>query len=474
MILAGGSGTRLWPASREELPKQFLSILDSAESPTLLQQTVERMKKFSVRENGLFRIIASKKWNSLIRQQCSAVGMNGDVIFEEPSGRNTAPAIALGIVRLLQAGADQDDTVLICPSDQLIIGADEFAAAVACAENAAAAGKLVTFGVHPNKPETGYGYIKIKHSEGDWYDVESFVEKPDLAAAQKYIQAGTYVWNAGIFCFRLKDGIAAYHTHFPESTVLFDAANADCAAIEEAFIKLPSISIDYAVMERAKNIACVRLAAIWSDVGSWDAVYENLPHDEHDNALTGDVVLHNSNGNLVKSDGRLIAGINLQNMLVVDTRDALFIAARDSSQNLRTLLSGISEKHHDEVCEAPFSSRPWGSYEVLVKGGHYKVKRLVVLPGKRLSLQYHLHRSEHWVVVRGTATIECFPLSEESNKSVKFVHEGESIFISTASVHRLANDGKIPCEVIEVQIGAYLGEDDIQRLADDFERSSES
>ncbi|MCL2684166.1 MAG: mannose-1-phosphate guanylyltransferase/mannose-6-phosphate isomerase [Synergistaceae bacterium] len=462
LILAGGSGTRLWPLSREEMPKQFLPICGS--SQTMLQQTVTRVMKLTDAER--IRVIASGKWKPLVAHQLSCMGLEGDFVIEEPEARNTSPAIALGVAALKNGGADDDDVVLVCPSDHIIADEEAFAVAVNSAVEAAAAGDIVTFGIKPTAPETGYGYIKTDNL-GKCLSVDSFIEKPDESTARDYIESGKYFWNGGIFCFRIGDIESAYRDHFPDGARIFDA---EPELVEKFFRVCPMESIDYAVMEKARNIACVPLDAGWSDVGSWDAVYENSPLDDSGNAVSGNVSLDGGNDSLIIGGDRLICGVDLDSMIVVDTPDALFISPRGSSQKLRGVVTKLSNTHRDEVAEAPVSARPWGTYSVLSKGGRHKIKRIVVSPGGRLSLQYHFHRSEHWVVVQGTARVLIYDQGEEATAREKLVHEGESVFVPKGWLHRLDNPGRLPLEIIEVQIGEYVGEDDICRTEDDCRR----
>jgi mannose-1-phosphate guanylyltransferase/mannose-6-phosphate isomerase len=457
LILAGGSGTRLWPLSREEMPKQFLSLCGSERS--LLQVTARRL--LAVADADHFGIAASGKWRALICHQMAEIGFEGDIVIEEPEGRNTAPAIALGVAHFLRQGAGESDIVLVAPSDHFIQDDAKLADAIQTAVAAASEGLLVTFGIKPTAPETGYGYIKTRASESLWLAVDSFVEKPDAGTARRYVESGVYYWNGGIFCFRISDIIKAYEEHFGECAPIFSASPEQA---ERCFKLSPKRSIDYAVMERARNIACVPLDAGWSDVGSWDAVYENSAKDKHDNAAIGNVVLHGGHDNLVVGNDRLICAVDLDSMIVVDTPDALFISPRGSSQKLRAVVKELTSSHRDEVVEAPISARAWGTYRVLSKGDRHKIKRIVVAPGKSLSLQYHMHRSEHWVVVKGTARALVREQGEERAAKPRLFHEGESVFVPKGYMHRLENAGKIPLEIIEVQIGEYLGEDDIVRL----------
>jgi mannose-1-phosphate guanylyltransferase/mannose-6-phosphate isomerase len=395
------------------------------------------------------------------------IGMEGDFFIEEPEGRNTAPAIALGISELLLSGASPDDILLVCPSDHLIRDEERFIEAVNLAIEASSEGRLVTFGIKPTSPDTGFGYIKTRGSQNRWLDVEEFVEKPDAATAVGYLESGNYYWNGGIFCFRMSDMISAYAEYFPECASIFEVGR-DC--LVSHFLSVPKQSIDYAVMEKARNIACIPLDAGWSDVGSWDSVYENSRKDKNANASTGNVVLHGGRDSLIVGGDRLICGVDLDSMIVVDTPDALFISPRGSSQKLRDVVKDLASNGFEEVTEAPSSARPWGTYKVLSKGGRHKIKRIEVLPGKRLSLQYHVHRSEHWVVVKGAAKVTAYGHGESADGRERLIHEGESFFVPKGKLHRLENPGKIPLEIIEVQIGEYVGEDDIARVEDDYKR----
>jgi mannose-1-phosphate guanylyltransferase/mannose-6-phosphate isomerase len=356
---------------------------------------------------------------------------------------------------------------LVCPSDHLIKDEERFIEAVGVALAASRAGNLVTFGITPTGPDTGFGYIKTSRGREGWFDVEEFVEKPDENTAKGYVESGDYYWNGGIFCFRISDMISAFGEYFPEISPIF---NVDRASFAGCFLASPKQSIDYAVMEKARNIVCVPLDAGWSDVGSWDSVYDNSPKDQRDNAAGESVVLRGGRDNLIVGGGRLICGIDLDSMIVVDTPDALFISPRGSSDKMRDLVGELAAAGREEVREAPVSARPWGTYEVLSKGERHKIKRIVVSPGKRLSLQYHVHRSEHWVVVKGAARVTSCAQGDEPRSKDILVHEGESFFVPKGNLHRLENPGRIPLEIIEVQIGEYVGEDDIERVEDDFSR----
>lgn len=467
LILAGGSGTRLWPLSREEMPKQFLSLC--GQTQTLLQSSVNRLCPLVSKDD--FWVVASDCWRSLVIQQLTSFGFDADHFIDEPEGRNTAPAIAFAIASMILRGVSVDDFLLVCPSDHIIADIEAFQRAVSDAVESASAGNLVVFGVKPTAPETGFGYVKVKKElpiGGVGCAVDSFVEKPTADVAEQYLASGNYYWNGGLFCFRIKDMMQAMTMHYPESKALFDAS---MDTVRDLFLMLPKLSIDYAVMEKATNIVCVPLDAGWSDVGSWSAVYENSVSDDAGNVLAGDVILQGSKGNMVIAPDRLVCGVDIEDMVVVDTPDALFISPRSSSQKLRSIVDVLKECDRKELRESVSSARPWGRYTILADGDRHKIKRIVVEPGKRLSLQYHVHRSEHWIVVQGTARVMILYPGETPSDAARFLHEGESVFVPKGRLHRLENPGKIPLEIIEVQIGEYVGEDDIVRVDDDFNRA---
>ena len=458
LILAGGSGTRLWPLSREELPKQFLYLTNHS---TLLQNTVTRTLEFTD-SNKLF-VVAGQNWRALVDHQVRQAGnFKESIVITEPLGRNTGPAIALGISYLLdRAGAKKEDSVLICPSDHIINDVPAFSSAVENAVKATEKGYISTFGIVPTGPETGFGYLHAGDLNGQGYcELEEFVEKPDLERAKSYLADGNYYWNSGMFVFRIGDMMDALKKHMPQ---VGEAAERGYEFLLGSFEDMPSISIDYGVMEKLEKTAMVPLDAGWSDVGSWDAVYDISEKETSGNAVHGDAILKESTNNLMFSRERLLVGVDLHDMLVVDTPDALFVAPKGSSQKVRDVVKELRSMGRKEATEAPESARPWGTYKVLTEADRYKIKKIAIEPGKRLSLQYHHHRSEHWVVVRGTALVTL-------DDNEVFVHEGESIFVPKDSHHRLANPGKIPLEIIEVQNGEYLGEDDIVRIQDDYKR----
>ncbi|GHV45765.1 GDP-mannose pyrophosphorylase [Synergistales bacterium] len=460
VILAGGSGTRLWPKSRAELPKQFLSL---AGKNTMLQDTITRMMSVMPKDN--IRVVADVKWKSLVDYQArEASGVSEDFLIEEPCARNTAPAILLACSALLKDGASPDDVVIVTPSDHLVGDVNAFKDALRQAVGAASLGYVVTLGITPTRPETGYGYIKRAKArlEGtDCFEVERFVEKPDTTKAEEYIKSGDYFWNGGLFVFTPS---ALRRELEKTSPILYSAAERGYDSLVAGFESLPSVSFDYAVMEKALRVAVVELDAGWSDVGSWDSLSDILDKDEHGNAFLGDVLSLDAADCFVESPNRLTAISGVEGLIVVDSPDALFITKRGSSQDVRGVVEKLKEEGRKEATQAPENARPWGLYKIICEDDRFKIKRIIITPGKRLSMQYHCHRLEHWVVVRGTALVDI------DGKS-SFIHEGESVFIPKNARHRLGNPGKIDLEIIEVQSGEYLGEDDIVRLADDFARA---
>ena len=462
LILAGGSGVRLWPRSREELPKQFLSL---RQGDTLLQETVIRM--LHVLPTTHLYAVAGGRWSALVSHQAREVALvPDDFLIEEPTARNTAPAILLGCAALRERGAKEEDVVIVAPSDHIVQDVEAFRQALSEATQAARAGFMTTLGIPPTRADTGFGYIQCpdempEENQKSWTEVVRFVEKPDRAKAEEYMTNGNYFWNGGIFIFTLGTLYRELEKHSP---LLYQAVREDFGSLLKKFETLPSISFDYAVMEKAERVAMVELNAGWSDVGSWDALYEVLEKDDSYNATLGDVLLQSSRNCLVDSRDRLTALVDVDDLIVVDSPDALFIAKRGSSQKVRDVVDSLKAQVRKEATQAPESARPWGLYKILCEEERFKIKRIVITPGKRLSLQYHHHRSEHWIVVRGTALVTI-------DGREQFVHEGESVFIPKNARHRLENPGKVELEIVEIQGGEYLGEDDIVRLEDDYRRT---
>jgi len=473
LILVGGSGTRLWPLSRNGFPKQFLAL---GEGKSLLQRTVDRCLHFVKPKDLVF--LTNKEYQFHIKNQLK--DMDTDLcnhIILEPVGRNTAPAIALGAKYVQdQIGAAEDEVLFIGPSDHIIAPEGAFAETVKRAEKLAKAGYIVTFGVIPNKPETGYGYIKkgqpletqpgneLPGTPGAAARVEKFVEKPDLKRAQEYVLSGNYLFNSGMFVFSLKTLMEELQQHAPAIPMLLNGTFAESLKV---FDQMPGISIDYAVMEKSKRVIVLPLEVTWSDVGSWDSVYEDMSKDERGNVMIGDIIDINTRNCLIMGQDRLIATIGLEDLMIIETADALLISKRQEGQQVKEIVQRLkSSENHRQLTEIHTTVyRPWGSYTVLEVGPRHKLKRIVVQPGEKLSLQMHYHRSEHWVVIKGTARIVVGDSEEH------FVHENESIFVPKTAKHRLQNPGKVPLEIIEVQVGEYVGEDDIERYDDIYNRA---
>lgn len=462
IILAGGSGTRLWPLSRSRHPKQFLNFGDGL---SLLQKTVARFLPEVPFQD--FLIVTNQEYVHLVHAQLSALHpeLSGQVIVE-PVGKNTAPAIALA-VRYLEENKDlsPDEGLLVCSADHLIAPKDRFIKIVRDALPFAEKGQIITFGVHPTRPETGYGYIKaeMKEKKGPC-TIEQFVEKPPLSRAAAYVESGEYFWNAGIFLFSASSFWQECKICYP---FLASWQGQSVDEIQRAFPEISSISFDCAIMEKTKRAAMMPLDLTWSDIGSWDSVHEVLDKDDQQNVTLGQVHAVDTKNSLVIGSNRLVATLGIEDMIVVDTEDALFIAKRGESQRVKDLVEVFKAKEMKQVVEHTQVHRPWGSYTILEEGSRYKIKKIEVNPGARLSLQLHYHRSEHWVIVQGTAKVTI-------GENEQLLHENESIYVPKSSIHRLENPGKVPLEMIEVQVGEYVGEDDIVRLEDIYGRVTES
>jgi mannose-1-phosphate guanylyltransferase/mannose-6-phosphate isomerase len=464
VILSGGSGTRLWPASREAHPKQFLPL---AGTHSLLQATWLRAAAIPDARPPL--VVANEEHRFLVAEQVRAVGATAGPILLEPVGRNTAPAIAAAALVASADGADP--LLLVLPSDHLIGDPDAFLAALALARPAAQAGALVTFGIVPDAPETGFGYIKAAPGDGV-RSVERFVEKPDAATARAYVESGEYFWNSGMFLFRASrviEELAATRPALLEhvrAAVAGARVDADFLRLDRAaFAAAPSESIDYAVMEHTTRAAVVPLSAQWSDVGSWSALWQVSERDAEGNCFEGDVLAMGTRDTLAHAPRRLVALLGVRDLVVVDTEDALLVAHRDGVQQVKDIVARLKAEGRGQAQSHTLVFRPWGSYETVDAGERFQVKRIVVKPGAALSLQMHHHRAEHWVVVRGTARVTC-------DERVFELHENQSTFIPLGSKHRLENPTDAPLELIEVQSGGYLGEDDIVRFEDVYGRQA--
>ena len=467
VILSGGSGTRLWPVSRKHYPKQFIPLRDDR---SLFQDTVKRVQSLN---NGIQTpiVICNDEHRFMAAEQLRMEGVEQSDIMLEPVGRNTAPAIALAAMCALQR--DENSVLLVLPADHILNDQEKFQQAVKIAAGLAEENNLVTFGISPTRPETGYGYIQAGApiNDGNARQVESFIEKPNLAKAQEYYDSGDYSWNSCMFMFKAAIYLDELSRFEPEMAECVKAAYAarekdlDFIRIgKESFTDCKSESIDYAVMEHTQNAAVVPLSCEWNDVGSWHALWESFSHDENNNAVIGDVILDECEGCLVHSSNRLIAAVGLKDTVIVETTDAIMVSSHDQSQNIKKIVNRLSAAERDEAEIHTRVYRPWGNYESIDSADCYQVKRITVKPGERLSLQKHHHRAEHWVVVKGTALVTC------GEKEFQLA-ENESTFIPVGEIHRLENPGKIPLELIEVQSGTYLGEDDIERFDDKYGRS---
>lgn len=464
VILSGGSGTRLWPLSREAYPKQFLPVVSD---DSLLAETIDR----GLALDGSARVMAitneDHRFVVAAQLHVQAPDRSAGIILE-PVGRNTAPAIALAA--LAAAEENPEELLLVMPSDHVLKDLTAFREAVVKGAEAARAGKLVTFGVVPSAPHTGYGYIKAGARHSGYQDVAAFVEKPDEATAERYLADGDYFWNSGMFLFRADRYLQELEAHNPamlkacreaweQKTADLDFTRVGKAAFESC----PDDSIDYAVMEKTRDAVVVPLDAGWSDVGSWSALWEIQPQDENGNVCRGDVITEDVSGSYIHSEGRLIAALGVSDHVIVETDDVVLVADRSRVQDVKKLVAQVKAQGRLEHRFHKKVHRPWGTYEGIAMGERFQVKRISVNPGASLSLQKHHHRAEHWVVVKGTATVN-------RGEETLLLTEDQSTYIPLGVTHRLTNPGVIPLELIEVQTGSYLGEDDIVRFEDTYNR----
>jgi mannose-1-phosphate guanylyltransferase/mannose-6-phosphate isomerase len=465
VVMAGGSGTRLWPLSRKMFPKQFLSLVNST---TMFQDTLSRLQgnEFSV---GLPIIVCNDEHRFIVAEQLREASITSQAIILEPVGRNTAPAVALAALDAIEKG--DDPLLLVLAADHVIRDDETFRKAVVKASTAAQAGKLVTFGIVPRGPETGYGYIKAKASTEQLASVETFVEKPDLETAKAYLASGDYFWNSGMFLFKASSYLAELKRHQPailgavEKAYAGKQADLDFTRLDvEAFKACPDDSIDYAVMEKTDNAAMIGLDAGWSDVGSWSSLWEESEHDAQGNVCRGDVFVHDASNNLLFSDNKMIAALGVEDLVVVDTPDAVMVSRKDKVQEVKQIVNQLEKQDRSEAHFHREVARPWGCYDSIDMGERFQVKRITVKPGAKLSLQMHHHRAEHWIVVSGTALVTI-------GDKERMLSENESTYIPIGMTHRLENPGVLPLEMIEVQSGSYLGEDDIVRFDDTYGRS---
>ena len=467
VILSGGAGTRLWPLSRAVLPKQLLPLVADK---TMLQDTALRVTNWPELMAPL--VVCGNDHRFMVAEQLREVGITPLGILLEPVGRNTAPAVAAAAHHLQQI--DPEAVMLVLPADHVIENIAAFREAVERATRLVAAGKLATFGIVPKTPETGYGYIRRGEPVaecGDCYNVARFVEKPDAATAEGFVAEGTYYWNSGMFMFGAARYLQELEEHAPAiataANQAMDAAYRDldfCRLDETAFSACPSDSIDYAVMEHTHDAAVVPADIGWNDVGSWSALWETQPKDSNGNAQRGDVYLDGVKNSLVRAESRIVAVVGLEDIVVVETQDAVLVTSKSQVQRVKQVVEHLKSKERTEHLHHTKVYRPWGHYEGIDAGDRFQVKRITVKPGEKLSLQMHHHRAEHWVVVSGTARVTC-------GDTVSLLSENESTYIPIGMNHRLENPGKLPLHIIEVQSGSYLGEDDIVRFEDIYKRA---
>ena len=464
VLLSGGVGSRLWPVSREAHPKQFLPLVGEI---SMLQDTLRRTVGL---EAAAPLVVCNEEHRFMVAEQLRQLEIEASALILEPQGRNTAPAVALAALQAV--AADPESVLLVLPADHLIKNVEAFVAAVSKALPLASQGRLMTFGVVPTAPETGFGYIKCGNSlEQDLFELERFVEKPDAATAQSYLDSGGFLWNSGMFLLRAQTYLDELSERAPQILSCckksMEAATVDMFFVRPdaaIFEQCPSDSIDYAVMEKTDAGGVVSLDCGWSDVGAWSALWEVAERDENENVCKGDVIIDNCRGSYFRSDSRLVAATGVENLVVVETADAILVADRNRVQDVKRIVNRLKAQERPEVSLHRRVYRPWGSYESLVTSERFQVKRIIVNPGQTLSLQMHHHRAEHWIVVKGTAEVTC-------EDKVFMLREDESTYIPLGHKHRLANPGHIPVELIEVQSGAYLGEDDIVRFEDVYGRS---
>ena len=456
-ILSGGSGSRLWPLSRSARPKQFLPIFDGE---SLFQKT---LKRFADPAFSAPIVISNSEHRFLVGEQMAEVRAPAEetAIVLEPVGRNTAAPAA--IAALLAEARDPDALVLLAPSDHLLRDTDAFAAAVELALPAARAGRIVTFGIKPSEPNTGYGYIRLAEAGEGPCAVEAFVEKPDLERARAFLAAGTYVWNAGIFLFSARAMLEEFARYAPEVLArvkeALGAATRDLDFLRldaELFSQVPNISIDYAIMEKSERISCVPMEPGWSDLGSWSAVWEAFDKSDEGNSVLGEARFVKARDNLVVSDGALVSVIGLDHVMVVATKDAVLVADKAHAQDVKIVVEGLQAEGRRETREHRRLYRPWGWREEIAVGTRFQVQEIEIKPGESMSRQSHVNRAEHWVVVSGT-------LSVEIDGETRLMTENQSAYVPVGARHRLANPGRVPARVIEIQSGAYIGDDDIIR-----------
>jgi len=470
VIMAGGSGTRLWPLSRAGFPKQFLVL---SGNNSLFQQAVERLNGLADAQTELLPtlVVGNEEHRFLVLDQLREVQTEPGAVLLEPMGRNTAPAVTLAALQALSAG--RDPVLVVTPADQTVTAPQAFQAALQQAVQQAAQGAIVVLGITPDRPETGYGYIKAE-PHGETWNVAQFVEKPDAETAARYVADGRYFWNGGMFVLRASQWMKALETFRPDIAAAtrksFDARRTDNQFVrpgKEEFAQVPAESVDYAVMEKcpgsAFTLQMVPLDAGWNDLGAWEAVWQVADKDAHGNAFQGDALIEDSRNTLVHATSRLVSVVGMSDVVVVETPDAVLVADRARSQDVKHIVNRLSATQRAEQNLHRKVHRPWGWYDSIDMGPRFQVKRIMVKPGASLSLQMHHHRAEHWIVVSGTAEVT-------NGEQVILLAENQSTYIPLGQTHRLANPGKVALEIIEIQSGSYLGEDDIVRFEDTYGR----
>lgn len=464
VIMAGGFGSRLWPISRQQHPKQFLPLIDDL---SMLQVTIQRLSGLVTAEPQL---ICNEQHRFLAAEQMRQIGLENANILLEPEGRSTAPAIALAALRAVQDG--EDPVLLVLAADHHIQDVKAFHRSVLTALPFAESGKLVVFGIDPTSPETGYGYIERGEAlDGGGYKVKQFVEKPSVAVAESYLAQGCFSWNSGMFMFRASTFLKELQIFQPDILSICQEALQKGAqdlhftrVDPKVFATCPDLSVDYAVMEKTENSVVVLMPAGWSDIGSWSALWEVGAKDESRNIMKGDVLTHDTRDTYLHAESRLVTAVGVDNLIIVETKDSVLVARKDRVQDVKLIFEKLKAENRPEFIVHREVYRPWGSYDLIDQGTRYQVKRITVRPGAKLSVQMHHHRAEHWIVVSGTAKVT-------NGKESYLVTENQSTYIPIGQVHALENPGKVSLELIEVQSGSYLGEDDIVRFEDRYGRS---
>jgi mannose-1-phosphate guanylyltransferase len=463
VILSGGSGTRLWPLSRKFYPKQYLSLVNKT---TLFQDTIMRLPE-NVSDP---LIICNEEHRFIVSEQLREIDFKHNGVILEPVGKNTAPAIAIAAMHLLNE--KEDPTLIVLSADHLIKNHTELTKSIQIAKEVAKLGKIVTLGINPSNPEAGYGYIEVdKKNQSNYFNIVSFNEKPSVEVAKDYISSGKYFWNSGIFLFKASAYLEELKKFEPEIFNIcektYNSASKDLDFVRlhyDQFHKCPDKSIDYAIMEKTKIGVTVPFKSSWKDIGSWKSLWESKSKDNNNNVIDGDVLLNHVKNSYIYSSNRLVSANNLSDVIIIDTQDALLVSSKNNSEDIKKIVKKLKNNNRSESENHRKVYRPWGYYDSIDIGNNFQVKRILVDPGAKLSLQKHTKRAEHWVIVKGIATITC-------GDKIFRLKENESTYIPKGTIHRLENNEKNPLEIIEIQTGSYLGEDDIIRLKDDYQRN---